>query len=87
MRALHWVALPKDAAEPDPGAIVLTGEDVWVNLIAPGRDGWYRVGGGRGPSTLLWEDLHDPDRAMWIAVQPEPVEDRGGRGDPAAGPS
>lgn len=68
MTALNWVALPKDTPEPSPGAIVMTGDDVWVHLVAPGRDGWFKVGGGRGPSVLAWHEVHDPNEAAWLAV-------------------
>lgn len=54
-----WTDLPAGADEPPPLSMVLDADGVvWVRPKIPGQaDGWYRVGGGRGPSVVDWEDM------------------------------
>lgn len=62
MNNVTWTELPDGAPEPDAPAILLDVEGTgWVRPKIPGRpDAWYRIGGGRGESSLLWENLSGP---------------------------
>lgn len=62
MATMAWTELPEICEEPDAPAVVLDTEGTgWVRAKFPGRpDVWYRVGGGKGPSSLGWEELPGP---------------------------